>query len=270
MEKLSDLVIRSARKLYRTRMQARKASRWKPAVIYPDDIFIVSYPRSGNTWVRFLIANLLKQPGERIDFHTSINYIPGVVKNIDVVERLRRPRMIKSHAPYLSDYPAVIYVLRDGRDVYVSYYFHRLSKLPQGTTFREFLERDDHPPGRWGDHVTSWVLRGQGQSQRILAVRYEDLLHDCATQLRRMAQFIGLEPTEQRCRQAVEASSFNNMRRLELEEGRPYEDDHPQVFMREGRSGDWEAFFGNDEKAIFKARERRVLVRLGYERDDNW
>ena len=39
--------------------------------VYPDDVFIVSYPKSGNTWTRFLIANLV-YPEKNPDF-SNIN-----------------------------------------------------------------------------------------------------------------------------------------------------------------------------------------------------
>jgi hypothetical protein len=261
---------RVGRKLYGPRRQKNEAVRWKPALIYPDDLFLVSYPKSGNTWLRFLIANLLKQPGEEIDFYTSINYIPEVVTHDETIESLERPRVMKSHAPYLREYPRVIYMIRDGRDVYVSYYFHRLKKLPQNTTFKEFLERDDHFPGLWGDHVASWLFKEHGRSQKILVVRYEELLCDCLAQLRRMVDFMGMETTEDQLQDAVEAASFKNMRRLEIEKGRPYKDTGPDIFVREGRWGTWKELFGPEERAIFKAREGHVLVKLGYEQDNTW
>ena len=40
-------------------------------VVFPDDTFIVSYPKSGNTWTRFLVANLA-YPNQKVDF-TTIN-----------------------------------------------------------------------------------------------------------------------------------------------------------------------------------------------------
>src|SRR6266581_956224 len=54
-----------------------------PAIrIRPDDVFIVSYPRSGNTWVRFLIANLLA-PDDKITFRNIENYVPSIYKFAD-------------------------------------------------------------------------------------------------------------------------------------------------------------------------------------------
>jgi len=253
----------------KSRVWGRRTNKWLPSKLYPDDVFIVSYPRSGNTWVRFLIANLLKQGDEVIDFYTSNKYIPEVGRHDEIIQSLNRPRVMKSHAPYVRKYPRVIYVVRDGRDVYVSYYFYRLKHLPPGTTFKEFLKRRDHFPCLWGEHVSSWLFRKPSR-QQILVVRYEDLACNCFEQLRRMADFIGLEAQEDQLRRAVEAASFENMRRLEFERGRPYRNDSPDVFVRKGQPGNWKEFFGPEEKAIFKPREGHVLIKLGYETDDNW
>ena len=59
--------------------------------VYPDDTFIVSYPRSGNTWTRFLIANLL-HPEIEIGFANIDSVVPDTA-----VE----PRA-KEHAPSAS------------------------------------------------------------------------------------------------------------------------------------------------------------------------
>lgn len=244
-------------------------SRWIPPTLYPDDVFIVSYPKSGNTWVRFLIANLLKRGNEEIDFYTSNQYIPEVGRHDKIIQKLGRPRVMKSHAPYTREYSKVIYVLRDGRDVYVSYYFHRLKGLPPGTMFKEFLRQENHFLCLWGEHVTSWISR-EFQPSEILVIRYEDLARNCLEQLRLMAGFIGLEIEDEKLRCAVRASSFENMLRLELQRGRPYKDDGPETFLRKGQPGNWKELFGPEEKRLFKDREGQVLIELGYEENDNW
>ena len=43
--------------------------------VYPDDTFVVSYPRSGNTWTRFLIANLM-HPEKEVSFKNIESLIP--------------------------------------------------------------------------------------------------------------------------------------------------------------------------------------------------
>ena len=93
-------------------------------VIYGDDIFLVSYPKSGNTWLRFLLAYCLFdiEPG-RVNFHNIENFIPDMYVNWPN-RNLARPRIIKSHEKFTKNYPRVIYLYRDGRDVMVSYYYH--------------------------------------------------------------------------------------------------------------------------------------------------
>ena len=45
--------------------------------VYPDDTLVVSYPRSGNTWTRFLIANL-RYPNLEVDFTNIEKLIPDM------------------------------------------------------------------------------------------------------------------------------------------------------------------------------------------------
>src|SRR5712675_2194548 len=90
--------------------------------VYPDDTFIVSYPRSGNTWTRFLIANLLhsEQP---VTFANIEQLIPDCeAMSSRYVKGVARPRIIKSHEYFDPRYKKVIYIVRDPRDVALSYY----------------------------------------------------------------------------------------------------------------------------------------------------
>jgi hypothetical protein len=90
--------------------------------VRPDDTFIVSYPRSGNTWTRFLVANLL-HPAEPATFANIERWVPDTeAQSSRYMRSIPSPRTIKSHSYFDPRYPRVIYVVRDPRDVVLSYY----------------------------------------------------------------------------------------------------------------------------------------------------
>jgi len=238
--------------------------------IKSDDVFVVSYPKSGNTWVRFLLGNLIKRPGDEVDFHSVHDYVPEFSELDRRLDDLSGPRCIKSHETYNSLYPRVVYIVRDGRDVYVSYYHYLRNRLPDGVSFADFLSEDTYRQGSWGKHVASW-LDPLEHSSRLLLVRYEDLLADCAAQVHRLVDFVGLDATEEEIQASVRNSSFDSMRRLEEQRGRAYaSNDKAERFVRKGKAGNWKDVFGEQEKEIFKRFEGGMLQRLGYESTNDW
>ena len=88
----------------------------------PDDTFIVSYPRSGNTWTRFLVANLLFAD-RPVTFANIEELVPDAEAQSSLyMKRVPSPRVIKSHEYFDHRYPKMLYIVRDPRDVVLSYY----------------------------------------------------------------------------------------------------------------------------------------------------
>ena len=94
-----------------------------------DDVVIVSYPRSGSTWLRFIFAHLIRDrvsdQSTNVDFLFVQRFIPAISaaiqqKGVDY-EALPFPRIMRTHSLYIKEIPKVIYLMRDGRDVLVSY-----------------------------------------------------------------------------------------------------------------------------------------------------
>lgn len=190
--------------------------------IFPGDIFLVSYFRSGSTWSRFLFGNFIHQD-EPVTFTNMGRFVPIIY---EVPDRLLRnlPRLLKSHECFDPRYPHVIYIVRDPRDVAVSFYFYNLKTrvIPDGYPMDEFVTRfvaANVVPyadrvGCWQDHVLSWVrLRADKPGFRL--VRYEDLLADPAKELTNLAPLLGIEPTPSRVERAVRLSSASHMQSLE-------------------------------------------------------
>src|SRR5205823_12606754 len=76
--------------------------------VYPDDTFVVSYPRSGNTWARFLIANLVHS-GQNVSFINIEKLIPDTSSQSNrALKATPRPRIIKTHQYFDHRYRKVI------------------------------------------------------------------------------------------------------------------------------------------------------------------
>src|ERR1700745_392531 len=111
--------------------------------VFPDDVFLVSYPRSGNTWTRFLIGNLLN-PDEPVSFTNIETRVPEIYFNPDrILRHLPRPRLLKSHECFQPLYKCVIYITRDPRDVAVSFYHHHIKagNLPDNYPLDDYVPR---------------------------------------------------------------------------------------------------------------------------------
>lgn len=237
-----------------------------PFRVRDDDIFLVSYPRSGNTWMRFLIGNYLS--GGKIDFLNVHSFMPDMHYQSDQVEKSTlSPRIIKSHFAFRPEFRNVIYLVRNGKDVAVSYFhFHRRSKLiPETCTFAEFLGKFNEGSvefGKWSDHVNSWIDKGP---ERFLFVRYEDLKTNPVGELIRLCLFAKMEVDLERIRYAVEVSKFENMSKLDVEQPRRgiQPKDKDQLFVRAGGTN-YDKDFDEGMNRRFLEANGTAMKRLGY------
>ncbi len=237
-----------------------------PFAMLEDDIFLVSYPRSGNTWMRFLIGNYLS--GGKIDFLNVSSFMPDMHYQAEEIGKITsRPRIIKSHLPFCPEFKNVICLVRNGKDVAVSYFhFHRRMKLiPESCTFGEFLRKFNGGEvefGKWGTHVDSWLDKGPA---RFLFVRYEDLKTNPVGELIKICVFAKIEVDLARIKFAVDASKFESMSKLDVEQPRrgiqPKEKN--QLFVREGGTN-YDEYFDKELSGQFMKAQGAAMKRLGY------
>jgi len=242
--------------------------------VYPDDTFLVSFPKSGNTWARFLIANLV-HPNEKIDFSNVNRVIPGpeVTSNRDLM-RVPRPRIVKSHQYFDPRYKQVIYIARDPRDVVVSqYYFQRKRKLvadgfPLTEFVGKFIAGETCYYGSWGEHVGSWLATRHGQPGFLL-LRYEDMVADTARELTKVASFLSLSATPAVTAQAVQRSSADTMRQLEKAQAQLFtstKDTRQDIpFVRAAKAGGWRSALPEESVARIEEAWGHLIKWLGYE-----
>jgi len=238
-----------------------------------DDTFLVSYPKSGNTWIRFLVANFV-YPEAGVTLLSADRLIPNVDgQSKKYFKQMPRPRIIKSHYPFQHTYKRVIYVVRDPRDVVLSQYHYQIKRgvLPVGAPLEPFVSRflagEVCPYGSWGENVSSW-LAARRKNPDFVLIRYEDLLRQTSAELARMAQLLKIEPMPDRIALAVERSTADRMRQLEKVEGSQWASTkgtrQDMSFIRAAKDRQWKTALPQDCVAQIENAWGEWMESLGY------
>lgn len=241
--------------------------------VQPDDLFIVSYPRSGNTWMRFLVGNLIDAENP-VSFANIERRVPDIHQSDDQhLLQLPRPRVLKSHEYFDPQYRRVINIVRDPRDVAVSYYHYQIKirRIDEGYPINEFVSRfvagEVDRFGSWGEHVGSWLGARQGSAGFHL-LRYEDLLEEPVGQLERIAAFLSIDCTAEHLNHVVRLSSADRMRQLERSQTQSWEPmkksrtDKP--FVRSASAGQWSALLSPSAAQAIEDAWQTQMELLGY------
>lgn len=249
-----------------------RAGKWRelPANPRADDLYLVEFPKSGVTWLSFLIGNanlLLSGEQDRaVTFFNLNDFVADIEVNRHLNPGPQSPlgfRIIKSHAAFNRFYTKVIYLVRDPRNVMASYW-HFLTQLGffKGT-LSAMIDDPRFGIESWRRHVASW-LDEAAPSQSVMVLKYEDLLRDAPGELRGIYRMLGRELPEDVTRLAVERSSIERMR----EDEALFNGSHPALggfdFVRKGAaSGPRQPLSQGDIERIMRAAEP-LMARLGY------
>ena len=269
--------------------------------------WLASYPKSGNTWLRAFLANYLFNPprpvpvnklhklgagdANALAFHRAIG---RPVDPADPVEtaRNRAPffdalvsngadvNFVKTHNQNSDAFgiPLVpvhqtrcaIYVIRDPRDLVISYASHH------GLTIDQTIDDIDNAEnatkgdsssvhqflGRWSDHVSSWT---RTKKFPVLTIRYEDMLTRPGKTFTSVVRRIGNMPLDKtRLDRAIEFSSFEQLKRQENVTGFIENSRHQDRFFRTGRAGHFREVLSADQIARVESSHGKVMRRHGY------
>lgn len=234
--------------------------------INPDDIFLVSYPKSGNTWLRFVLAYLKNGTSSTINFHELENIIPDVYVSKDIIDEQSSGRIIKTHDIFFEGYPRVIYIHRDYRDALISYYHFVLAYKFFNGSFSEFIRSNivlRH--GSWKQHIKAMKKFKQENPDKIFILSYESLLNNFNESVKSLNKFCGFK-TEPNLELLKEKTSFAELKKVENEFGSRFMTNTKQNFVREGKSGGWRAFYSQaDLDFLYSDKELVSLMNeLGY------
>lgn len=229
-----------------------------------DDVFIVGYPKSGHTWFQYLVCGVVYGVDPRFAPSALVHdLVPDIAYN-KYYRRYATPMFFKSHSLPRPEFRRVVYMLRDGRDVMVSYRHYREVIDRVKYDFLKFVSPEfELYPCHWAAHVEAWMQNPY--RAEMLVIKYEDLLSDTVRELGRFCQFVGISRESDHLSAIAEASSFRNLRKKEeqMSFGRP---SFPpgKFFFRRGVTGSYKDEMPPEVLQKFLDQAGETLRRCGY------
>lgn len=221
-------------------------------------VWLASYPRSGNTYLRVVLSALYgrcsaSQYGQggtssRLFYQASAPGLEAMASNPATY-------LVKTHDLPPDNHSPALYVIRDGRDCLVSYARHIFAKQglvdldARSRAFRDLLRNlmlDRRSPfGTWSMNVAAWSRR-----PRTVVLRFEELIQRPKIVLSAVTE-LGLDwqPIP-----AATVPSFQELQGL-----------RPENFRR-GKVGGWQDELPEDLHALFWREHSAAMVQLGYRR----
>lgn len=264
----------------------------RSAILYepsPEDVFLVTYPKAGTTWVQqigYLILNKGVPACTALDFLRSSPFLE--MSGATVMKQWTRRGFIKTHLPYslLRKHAKAkyIYVCRNPKDVCISLFHHtRLFNAYDFAdgVFEDFFEaflEGNTDYGDYFEHVLSWYKHRNDPN--VLFLHYEEIKLNLRQCVVKIAKFIGEEHLElllnneatlenvlrysgiEYMRWQVE-HLFSHLYKKDLvseKRSAGSEDcDKRRAFVRKGIVGDWKNYFNADMNARMEEKINRML-----------
>lgn len=272
-------------------------------------VWLASYPKSGNTWLRAFLANLLAnradplRPNEirdytdseaRADRFSELAGRPNTELTIaelsalrpmvhaSIAQRAQGTRLLMTHN-FTGSFEGhqtfnwavtagAIYVVRNPLDVAVSMTHHF------GLTLDEAIERlgDDrvasvndelfvsHVIGSWSSHVRGWADVAERAPDKVIVLRYEDLLEKPEKHFAKAAKLIGLGQDKARIERAARHTRFETLSALEKRDGFVEAVDEKTRFFHKGRANQWREALSREQVERIVRDHREQMVRFKY------
>ena len=271
-------------------------------------VWLASYPKSGNTWTRNFLHNLLNRNEGTHDINKMQQktawdssyhwYKPFLDKKPDEgsTAEIAAARMqanqnmadaagdgllfVKTHQAMLADHDGIptinakvtagaVYIIRNPLDVVISYSHHLGFSIDEtiafmGTQGRVISASDTMVydlQGSWSEHVFSWTKKS---NPALYIMRYEDMINFTEKTFTGLTNFLQIECEAQDIRNAIQASSFEKLQKMEIESGFREKPDTAKTFFRKGEVDQWKTELSDSQIKQVIADHREQMERFGY------
>jgi hypothetical protein len=231
-------------------------------------VFIVGYPKSGNTWFQNIFASLVYGVDAYLSPDSIIQDLIPDVHYKRYYRRYSTPMYFKSHCRPRADYQKVIYLVRDGRDVMVSYYHYLKvlrAKRNEETHYEDIVKNRVglFERCKWHEHTEAWL--SNPYNAEICMIKFEEMRSQPIPTLQKICEFIKVEADQALLEKTIQQTAVDKMKAKEARWGQ----NNPawpkdQSFVRRGQAGSFKDEMPPDILEYFLEESRPALQQLGY------
>jgi len=233
----------------------------------PNDVFMNCYPRSGSTWLRFMLAEIIS--GEPSVSFQKVNRTitgPGLHRNAPPLFA-GGARLLHSHEKYRKEYATrAMLVVRDARDVMISEHAYQCAlgwfEGDLDAYIMPFLKGEVNAFGPWHEHARSWLDSPLAKRGDLLVIRFEELRKKTDETLQEILKFYGVPIDLQVIRSAVANNGLDRMKEKEKKD--PQRASKRGRFVRTGSVGGWRNVLTPAQARLVEQYAGESLARLGY------
>ncbi|XP_052020576.1 amine sulfotransferase-like [Apodemus sylvaticus] len=260
--------------------------------IRDDDVFIISYPKSGTIWTQQILCLIyfedFRNGTEDIKTYHRAPFLEYANHNLDFV-KLPSPRIFITHIPYylvpkgLKNKKAkIVYIYRNPKDVMISYFhFSNWVDILESTdTIEHYMDKfleGKVVGGRWFDHIRGWYEHRHDFN--IMFLSYEDMKKDLRSTVHKICSFVEKELSEEDVDAIVRQATFENMKSdpranyhhvMKTNVGVKNNEGH---YLRKGIIGDWKHHLTVEQNErfdiIFKRNMKNIALKFIWDMNED-
>ena len=265
---------------------------WNDFAFRDDDIVVATYAKSGTTWTQQIVGQLVFHGDPDVPVHEISPWVdlrvPPASVTLEMLEAQTHRRVVKTHLPVdalvFSPKAKYLYIGRDGRDVVFSFLHHHseanalwyelLNDTPGRVGppidppdpdvrryFQAWLARDGYPIWSYWENISTWWAARDLPNFKL--VHFNQLKADLPGQMRKIADFLGIDIPEDRWPEIIAHCSFDFMKANAAKVaplGGDIFDGGAATFMNKGVNGRWRDVLSAEDSAAYEAM---ALEKLG-------
>ncbi len=226
-------------------------------------VWLASFPRSGNTFLRNILFEVYGLASST--YHRESEYpVDANFKQFPVIKTHELPGALEADGVFAGE--PVVYLVRDGRDAMCSIAHHRSNLIAPGSDYEQNLREAilaDRGSffGGWSQNVEQWCKRAD------LVIRFEDLIKDPLSEVERLRTIFELPqpdaeklPTFESLKSGI--PEYGAKRHQEISEDEKKE--HSKRFFRRGKAGGWREEMPGALQELFWSIHGDTMDSVGY------